>query len=281
MVKDDFTLDVIFGANTITTRAGDAIDFGTDISFVIAGEFNTEGVIFGTTEYTNSDTSTTSTGSLTGLIGAKGAVGAFISDSSNAAGDFAGGFVADNPNTGEADCERTGTPFNKEVCGGASIVRAQVCHDRATALPEDLPLDFDASTDCVGDVIVSICANTGAAYENIFDPLCNGDDGYTNARVAACNAFDEANRDGSCTQLLIDNCTEGNILSPACKPLSGTPASLWATNARNADNDGTLNVLDEVGLDDAYTNYVKGTETGLQLGAILEEGGTRKTGADW
>ena len=45
--------------------------------------------------------------------------------------------------------------------------------------------------------------------------------------------------------------------------------------------DGTLQVLDAVGLNDAYTNYVQGgTQTGLQLGAILEEGGAHKTGAD-
>ncbi|MCA8834931.1 MAG: hypothetical protein K8953_07565, partial [Proteobacteria bacterium] len=178
LVEDDFTLDVIFGGdastNTITTRAGDAIEFGNNISFVIAGKFNNSGVIFGTTTYTDSDASTTSTGSLTGLIGEYGAVGAFISDSSNAAGDFAGGFVADNPNTGTVDCDATGTPFNRMVCSGAGDLRAELCRTRATA--SVLPLDFDAPTDCVDDVVVAICASSGTSA-NPFDTLvCAGTD---------------------------------------------------------------------------------------------------------
>ncbi len=174
LVRDElFTLDVIFGdgANTITTRDGDAIEFGTDITFLITGKFNTEGVIFGSTEYTNSAGSpTTSIGSLTGLIGAKGAVGAFISGSTNDAGDFAGGFVADNPNTGTIDCEATGIPFNKIACPNAGVLRAELCRTRVALTPSGLPLDFDVMTDCVSDsdIVNVICASSGKSA-NPFD----------------------------------------------------------------------------------------------------------------
>ncbi|MCA8835066.1 MAG: hypothetical protein K8953_08275, partial [Proteobacteria bacterium] len=45
----------------------------------------------------------------------------------------------------------------------------------------------------------------------------------------------------------------------------------------NADG-GRLEILDEVGLDDAYTSYVQGNATGLNLGVLLKEDGNLKEG---
>ena len=129
-------------------------------------------------------------------------------------------------------------------------------------------------------VIVEVCSSASDA--DLFSTLC--DTGYTDARVAACEATkDRTGVYSDCdTVVLATHCPENDIRNPACAPLAGAttlPASLWVAAARNADNSGTLNVLDAVGLDDAYTNYVQGTATGLQLGAILEGDGGRKTGA--
>ncbi len=190
VVTDDFTLEVIFdvGGNTITTRTGDLISFGTGITFAIMGKFNTDGVIFGETTYTDTNSGDSSIGTVTGLIGEYGAVGAFISGSTNDAGDFAGGFVADNPNAGLIDCTKKGIPFNRTACPNADVVRAQVCHDRATALSENEPLGFNETTDCRGDVVEAICANNnnGTTYENIFDSLCNNNAGYKTLREDGC-----------------------------------------------------------------------------------------------
>ncbi len=120
-------------------------------------------------------------------------------------------------------------------------------------------------------VIVEVCSS--ASDTDLFSDLC--DTGYTDARVAACEATDD--RTGvyvDCAQLITDNCTNGS--NPACSSLSETPASLWAAAARNADNSGTLNVLDAVGLNDAYTNYVQGGTAGLQLGAVAKGDGSIK-----
>ncbi|MGU9962825.1 MAG: beta strand repeat-containing protein [Candidatus Halichondribacter symbioticus] len=212
VTDDDFTLEVIFGEgeNTIRTRAGDAIEFGNNISFVIAGKFNAAGVIFGETTYTNSDTSTTSTGSLTGLIGEYGAVGAFISDISNAAGDFAGGFVADNPNEGTIDCLATGIPFNKTACPNAGDLRAELCRKRVALTPSGLPLDFNVMTDCVGDsdIMDAICARRGISANPFDAEVCMGRDQTGNqlAFVDNCAKTDKTDLDGATCLTPIPEC---------------------------------------------------------------------------
>ncbi len=103
----DFTLDVDFGTKTIGASSGTTIaplDYVAIAGgqFTIAGKFTEQGVIYGTTRLSDGQLNgESSRGSLTGAIGAKGAVGAFVSSGEgatvNTLGEFAGGFVATNP----------------------------------------------------------------------------------------------------------------------------------------------------------------------------------------
>ena len=132
--------------------------------------------------------------------------------------------------------------------------------------------------DCA-DTITNFCDVASGA--NLFDDLCNTGDtavNYTDYRVAACQV-DDANTlvNSECGNILSTHCTNGN--SPACAPAEGTlPTSVWLYTAPNKDDTGRLKILAEIGLDDAYTNYVQGNATGLNLGVLLKGDKTRKDG---
>ncbi|MCA8834069.1 MAG: hypothetical protein K8953_03195, partial [Proteobacteria bacterium] len=66
-------------------------------------------------------------------------------------------------------------------------------------------------------------------------------------------------------------CTGDAPFSPACVPAGTLPISAWLYGATNKDNTAKLEILEEVGTDDAYTNYVQGDETGLNTDVLYNQ----------
>ncbi len=92
--SEPFTLDVVFtgGAGTIKTKEGARITLGRFQTTTINGQFGSNGVIYGSVVFNDSNSFiTNNNGTLSGLIGVDGAVGVFI----NTGGiSYGGGFVA-------------------------------------------------------------------------------------------------------------------------------------------------------------------------------------------
>ncbi|MCA8835357.1 MAG: hypothetical protein K8953_09765, partial [Proteobacteria bacterium] len=103
--KKAITLDVAFAGTTgtIKTKTGGFYYTSTGGSgtpnIVIDGEFGTNGVIYGTTTGTNTNSFVAGAinGTLTGLIGANGAVAVFAGNNDEETYGYAGGFVAALP----------------------------------------------------------------------------------------------------------------------------------------------------------------------------------------
>ncbi len=184
-----------------------------------------------------------------------------------------------------ADCNTV--EFSGVICAQTGVDAnpfAPICAD-PTAVATDLDLVAVQQGFCrdganingadCADTITNFCDVASGA--NLFDDLCNTGAtavNYTDYRVAACNVTD-ANTDvhSTCDSVISTNCT-GNVDtdSPACVPAGTLPTSAWLYGATNKDNTARLEILEEVGTDDAYTNYIQGDETGLNLDVLYNQG---------
>ena len=142
---------------------------------------------------------------------------------------------------------------------------------------------------CKGDVDNPLCPATITAFcrtakgADLFLNICNTGTtatAFIDYRVAACRENDSIS--GECPGIISTNCTgTPETDSPACAPAADSlPTSVWKYNAPNADNTGRLNVLEAVGLDDAYTNYIEairvdvnGTDVDILDFSVLYENG--------
>ncbi len=166
-------------------------------------------------------------------------------------------------------CDATDSPF-ATVCGpndGINNAEQRVVFCKDNVADGNCPPTITAFCDRAlgADLFLNICYTEATATA------------FIDNRVAACqtaNANTEVHAD--CEMLVETRCPETGLRSPACVTAGTLPTSVWVYKAQNADG-GRLEILDEVGLDDAYTNYVQGNATGLNLGALLE-GGVRKDG---
>ncbi|MCA8834342.1 MAG: hypothetical protein K8953_04575, partial [Proteobacteria bacterium] len=75
----------------------------------------------------------------------------------------------------------------------------------------------------------------------------------------------------TCASVISTNCTGDAPFSPACVPAGTLPISAWLYGATNKDNTARLEILEEVGTDDAYTNYIQGDETGLNIDVLYDQ----------
>ena len=184
-----------------------------------------------------------------------------------------------------ADCNTV--EFSGVICAQTGVDAnpfAPICAD-PTAVATDLDLVAVQQGFCrdganingadCADTITNFCDVASGA--NLFDDLCNTGAtavNYTDYRVAACNVTD-ANTDvhSTCASVISTNCT-GNVDtdSPACVPAGTLPTSAWLYGATNKDNTARLEILEEVGTDDAYTNYIQGDEAGLNLDVLYNQG---------
>ena len=138
----------------------------------------------------------------------------------------------------------------------------------------------------------AVCADTVANFcdvasgADLFDGLCttgNNAGDYLNYRVAACR--EDSSISDECRGVIFTNCeARGGPTSPACASVA-TPTAVWKYTAPNADDTGRLNVLEAVGLDDAYTNYIEairvgvvGSEMDVLDFSVLYENGALKSG---
>ncbi|MGU9963321.1 MAG: hypothetical protein ACNYPD_04355 [Candidatus Halichondribacter symbioticus] len=127
--------------------------------------------------------------------------------------------------------------------------------------------------------ITTFCSTALGA--NLFMDICYTEDtadAFIDNRVAACQ-IPRANTEvhADCETLVDTRCPDTGLRSPACVREGTLPTSVWVYKAQNADG-GRLEILDKVGLNDAYTNYIQGTTAGLNTD-VLYDAGTLKAGA--
>ncbi|MCA8833890.1 MAG: hypothetical protein K8953_02290, partial [Proteobacteria bacterium] len=180
-------LDVNFSGKTIATIGNSGINTLSPLShhLHIAGKFTDSGVIYGTTSIANvsgGNRKTRASGSVTGLIGREGAVGVFVGEGvlDGNASQYAGGFVAVNPNIAVDCTPESGNLFNSAVCPNADNLQAQAeaCETRNLVSPEN----GITSTACNrADIIPLLCAEDA----NPFDTLC-ADNAYDVVRGKLC-----------------------------------------------------------------------------------------------
>ena len=187
----EFTGDLFvnFSGKTIATgNNGRGINTGSLLShhLHIAGKFTNSGVIYGTTliaDAAGNSRDTRASGSVTGLIGREGAVGVFVGEGvlDGNASQYAGGFVAVNPNIAVDCTPESGNLFNLIACPIADNLQAQAeaCETRNLVSPEN----GITSTACNrADIIPLLCAEDA----NPFDTLCFADNTYDVRRGKLC-----------------------------------------------------------------------------------------------
>ncbi len=166
----DFTLDVDFATKTLdafSTRTATNTDLDyvviEDVRLTINGKFTDQGIIYGRTDITDGSIrgAAVARGTLTGLIGAKGAVGAFVSsgegESINTYGEFAGGFVATNPDYRKA-------PFVPTPDDNANLV-SYTDWVRGQELSNQERLSFTANTETLQNEFLAIRTGDDALDE--------------------------------------------------------------------------------------------------------------------